>query len=67
MQNISKSQHNALNDIFTHPSEALKAMMSIHINTGESILALSEQEGCIDSQEFMDWQDRLNAISVQYE
>lgn len=48
------------------PSDTLKQMMSINIRDAKDILELSKANGCMDSQEFMNWQDTLNAISVTY-
>lgn len=58
---------NTVTDIQTHsPEEALREMMSNNIHEAKLIYELSKLNGWLDSQEFMDWQDELNAISVMY-
>lgn len=49
------------------PGEVLKTMMSINIRDAKSIFELAKANGCTDSQEFINWQDELNEISVKYE
>jgi len=48
-------------------NDALKVMMDNNISDAESIYALAKEQDLLDSQEFIDWQDRLNAISVLYQ
>lgn len=38
--------------------------MEINLQDAKSILELSKAQGCTDSQEFINWQDELNKISV---
>lgn len=59
---------NYLTEVFAHsPDDVLKAMMKININNAKSIYNLCKEQECLDSQEFLDWQDELNAISIKYE
>lgn len=46
--------------------KALRLLMSASISISESICEICKENGLQDSQEFMDWQDKLNAISVMY-
>lgn len=59
-----------MNDTITetqkHPGEVLKRMMEMNISDAKSIYELAKANGCQDSQEFINWQDELNAISVKY-
>ena len=48
------------------PTEALKAMMELNITDAKRIYELSREQDCLDSQDFLDWQDELNAISIKY-
>lgn len=40
--------------------------MSASITIAESVFELAKRDNLLDSQEFIDWQDKLNAISVKY-
>lgn len=42
-------------------SELFKA----HLDEAEAIFRLAQEYNMLDSQEFMDWQDQLNEISVR--
>ena len=35
-----------------------------HIDEAEAIVNLAREHDMLNSQEFLDWQDKLNAISV---
>lgn len=61
-QLISNNKHSGS----TSPSEHLKEMMSINIKDAKSIIELAKANGCMDSQEVINWQDELNKISIQY-
>ena len=62
---MENKNNNSTSGISTKsPGKALKTMMDINIHEAKTILKLSEDQGCLDSQEFLDWQDELNAISV---
>jgi len=43
----------------------LTELMSAHIDEANAIFELAKDYDMIGSQEFMDWQDELNFISVQ--
>lgn len=47
--------------------ELIKMMMSANITSAEYIYKLSKALDMLDSQEFINWQDELNSISVKYE
>lgn len=67
-QSNNQPQHNIQNiDGSRFPIDSLKAMMASNIHDAKTILEVSKTNGYIDSQEFIDWQDMLNAISVTYE
>ena len=52
----------------THsPDAVLRAMMQLNIDNAKSIFRLCKEQQCLDSQEVLDWQDELNAISIKYE
>lgn len=38
-----------------------------HIDEAEAIFRLAKEHDMEDSQEFLDWQDKLNEISVRYD
>lgn len=61
MENTSTESHSR------PPSETLKKMMSINIHDARLIYSMAKDWGCMDSQEFINWQDELNAVSVKYE
>lgn len=64
---MESSQKDNANQSFTRPpSETLKKMMSISKHDARLIYDMAKSYGCLDSQEFIDWQDELNAISVKY-
>jgi hypothetical protein len=48
-------------------SHAIKALMTSSIANITSIYLLAKEYNMLNSQEFMDWQDELNKISVKYE
>jgi len=43
----------------------LKERMLANIDEAESIYELALSSQILDTQDFLDWQDRLNAISVK--
>jgi len=47
-------------------STTLKNIMSASITIAESVFELAKRHDLLDSQEFIDWQDKLNAISIKY-
>ena len=49
------------------PNDVLKGLMLMNIKDAKSIFELAKTSKCLDSQEFINWQDALNAISVKYE
>ena len=49
-----------------NPADVLIAMMAVNIKHAKSILNLADKWGLKDSVEFIEWQDKLNAISVYY-
>lgn len=57
---------NAITETQKHPGKILKQMMEMSISDAKSIYELAKANGCQDSQEFINWQDELNAISVKY-
>lgn len=46
--------------------DAISLIMSDNVADAKSIYDLCKRQGLLDSQEFIDWQDELNKISVQY-
>lgn len=46
--------------------ELIKMMMSANTASAEYIYKLCKTLDKLDSQEFINWQDELNAISVKY-
>ena len=48
------------------PDSVLKDMMAANLKDAESIYTMSKEQDCLDSQEFIEWQDRLNEISIKY-
>ena len=47
--------------------DLLSTLMEISIKSAEQAFDLSKELNQLDSQEFIDWQDALNVISVKYE
>jgi hypothetical protein len=43
-----------------------KELFKAHIDEAEAIIRLVREHDMEDSQEFLDWQDKLNEISVRY-
>jgi hypothetical protein len=39
-------------------------LFKAHIDEAEAIVNLAREHDMLNSQEFLDWQDKLNAISV---
>ena len=44
-----------------------KELFKAHIDEAEAIMRLVREYDMEDSQEFLDWQDKLNEISVRYD
>lgn len=44
-----------------------KELFKAHIDEAEAIMHLVREYDMEDSQEFLDWQDKLNEISVRYD
>ena len=64
---MNSRQHDYPNHSSTELSDdVLKTMMDNSIRDAESIYKLCEEHNQLDSQLFINWQDRLNAISVAY-
>lgn len=42
-----------------------KELFKAHLDEAEAIFRLAQEYNMLDSQEFMDWQDQLNEISVR--
>ena len=62
-----KDKLNSTDQVLNHsPNDVIKAMMSLNIRDAKSIYELCKTSNCLDSQEFIDWQDELNAISIKY-
>ena len=40
-------------------------LFKAHLDEAEAIFRLAQEHNMLDSQEFMDWQDQLNEISVR--
>lgn len=49
------------------PGIAIRKMIAINIHDAKLIFELCKSQGCLNSKEFIDWQDKLNEISVRYE
>jgi len=47
--------------------ELWKQLFQAHIDEAEAIYRLVQEHDLFDSQEFIDWQDKLNEISVRYD
>jgi hypothetical protein len=61
---------NYVNNILSHPSEATEVVVQLmdeNIKHANSIYQLCKRNHMLDSQEFLNWQDGLNEISVRYE
>ena len=43
----------------------MKELFKAHIDEAEAIYRLAQDYGILDTQEFLDWQDKLNEISVR--
>lgn len=41
-------------------------LFKVNIDEAEAIFRLAQEYNMEDSQEFLDWQDKLNEISVRY-
>lgn len=65
-QNSNQISESLQQLLLQQPNETLKKMMSINIHDAKLIYEMAKSYGCLDSQEFIDWQDKLNAISVMY-
>lgn len=48
------------------PHKTIQSLMSTNIGDAKYILNLARDYNMMDSQEFLDWQDELNAISIEY-
>ena len=44
-----------------------KELFKAHLDEAEAIYRLVREHDMEDSQEFLDWQDKLNEISIRYE
>lgn len=44
-----------------------KELFKAHLDEAEAIYRLVREYNMEDSQEFLDWQDKLNEISIRYE
>jgi hypothetical protein len=66
MEHLS-SQKDIFAGIYKHPNDTIIALMKSNIRDARQIYELSKNSGCLDSQEFISWQDELNKISVKYE
>ena len=68
MTDINRHSQEMNPDITFEPSvvDTLKEMMRKNINEAKVIYELSLANRLLDSQEFIDWQDELNKISVKY-
>lgn len=68
MTDINRHSQEMNPDITFKPSvvDTLKEMMCKNINDAKVIYELSLANRLLDSQEFIDWQDELNKISVKY-
>ena len=44
-----------------------KQLFKAHIDEAEAIYKLAQEYDMLDSQEFLDWQDGINEISVRYD
>lgn len=42
-------------------------LFKAHIDEAEAIYRLAQEYNILDSQEFLDWQDKLNELSVRYD
>jgi hypothetical protein len=42
-----------------------KELFKAHVDEAEAIYKLAQDYGILDTQEFLDWQDALNEISVR--
>ena len=61
---------NYVNNILNHPSEAMDVVIQLmdeNIKHANSIYQLCKRNHMLNSQEFLNWQDELNEISVRYE
>jgi len=47
------------NDLWTQ-------LFKAHLDEAEAIFRLAQEHDMEDSQEFLDWQDKLNEISTRY-
>ena len=47
--------------------ELWRELFQAHIDEAEAIYKLAKEHNMLDSQEFLDWQDKLNEISVRYD
>lgn len=63
----TKQQSSPINNALSHPNEVLKAMMEMNVRDAKWIYNLCKNSNCLNSQEFITWQDELNDISVKYE
>ena len=48
-------------------NELWKQLFKAHLDAAEAIYRLAQEYNILDSQEFLDWQDQLNEISVRYD
>ena len=47
--------------------ELWRELFQAHIDEAEAIFRLVREHDMEDSQEFLDWQDKLNEISTRYD
>lgn len=48
-------------------NELWKQLFKAHVDEAEAIYRLAQEYDMLDSQEFLDWQDKLNELSVKYD
>lgn len=64
---MEEKQEIVSTEILGNPvNDTLRRMMLINIHDARLIYSMAESYGCLDSQEFINWQDELNAISIKY-
>ena len=47
--------------------QAIEKLLRANIDSTKSLYSLCKEYRLLDSQEVLDWQDELNAISIKYE
>lgn len=67
---VNNQQDSGISDIHASSSQkitdVIMSLLSANIEISKAIFNLCKEQGLLDTQEVLEWQDELNAISVMY-